>query len=395
MGSSILGHHSRMSTKLGIHHLVPLLAAVTALASLLAMLGIVVWQRWLPAALWHLVFAVGAMPMIFAAMAYFTPVLTRSPTPPRALAVVPLLASLAGLGIVGWFAHGVEALRHFSPWLALLATLAFAAWMGRRWRACMGRPHAGLHWYAAAIACLALGLIAVGLSALLPDHAAPLRAFHLHVNTLGFMGLTAIGTLQVLLPTVFKQPDPEASLRLARDLPWSLGGALAIAIGAAAWWPLAALGTLAYLWPIWKLVRAAKHAYGNRLWSPGHAAPLLLAALAGLALALAHGLLHAGGIGRARDAMPVFLIAFLLPLVSGAVAQLLPVWLRPGAQTDWHQSQRSRLAAFARTRGAILLLGGMLAAVGIEAGYLAGALGALWLVAAMAIVVFKRVSPPR
>lgn len=385
-----------MSAQLKFHHLVPLLAAVTILGSMLAMLGLAIWQHWLPAALWHLVFAVGAMPMIFSAMAYFTPVLTRSPEPPRALAALPVLASLAGLGIVAWFAQGIEALRHASPWAALLATVAFAAWMARRWRACMGRPHAGLRWYAAAIGSLALGLLAVGLSTLLPEQAQALRAFHLHVNTLGFMGLTAIGTLQVLLPTVFGQPDPDAQTRLARDLPWSLAGALAIAIGAAVtFWPLAALGAVAYLWPIWRLTHAAVRTYGNRLWSSGLAAPLLLAAIAGLIVVLAHGLLHAAGLARARDSLPVFLIGFLLPLVSGAVAQLLPVWLRPGVQSEFHKSQRRRLATFARTRAVLLISGGTAVAFGIEAGYLAGMLGGIWLATVMAMTFSECIRTPR
>lgn len=372
-----------MSSQSRFHHLVPLLAGITALAALLAMLATVLWQRWLPAALWHLVFAVGAMPMIFAAMAYFTPVLTRSPEPPRWLIAVPLAALLAGLGIVGWFAHGIEPLRFLSPWLALAAALAFAVWMVRRWRACMGRPHAGLRWYAAAIACLALGLIAVGISAFVPDHAQALRAFHLHINTLGFMGLTAIGTLQVLLPTVFGQPDPEAQARLARDLAWSLGGALAVAIGAAVWWPLAVPGGIAFLWPLWRLARATVRTYGGRVWSPGHAAPLLMAAVAGLVLTAVHGLLHGAGIARARDVMPLFLIGFLLPLVSGAIAQLLPIWLRPGMQTDFHKSQRQRLAALARPRALLLFVGGAAAALSSDTTYLFGIAGAAWLLGAI------------
>lgn len=378
-----------MPAKLRVHHLVPVLAALTALGSILALIGIVALQRWLPAALWHLVFAVAAMPMIFAAMAYFTPVLTRSPEPPPAVAVFPLLASIAGTGIVVWFAHGVETLRQVSPWLALVAALAFLGWMIRRWRACMGRPHPGLRWYAAAVACLALGLFAAGLSAHLPAHAPELRSFHLHINTLGFMGLTAIGTLQVLLPTVFSQPDPAAAARLARDLPWSLAGAIAIAAGAAWFRPLAVLGALAYLWPLWKMVRAAVASYGNRLWSAGSPAPLLIAAVAGLFLLMAHGILHGIGPVRARDALPLFVVAFLIPLVSGAVAQLLPVWLRPGAPSDAHKTQRRRLAAFARTRAVLLAAGGGGAAVGVEAGILTGLLGAAWLVAAMAIAAIE------
>jgi hypothetical protein len=384
-----------MPAKLRFHHLVPLLAAATALGSLLVLIGIVALQRWLPATLWHMVFAVAAMPMIFAAMTYFTPVLTRSPEPPLKLAALPLLASLAGMGIVTWFAYGVETLRHASPWLALFPALALLGWMLRRWRACMGSPHAGLRWYVAAIGCLSLGLLAIGVSDVFPEHAQALRAFHLHINTLGFMGLTAIGTLQVLLPTVVSQPDPAAAKRLARDLPWSVAGTLAIAIGAAWSWPLAMAGSLAYLWPLWQMLQAALAAFRNRLWSVGQPSPLLLAAAGGMILLIAHGVMHSADLFRARGALPLFLIAFLLPLVSGAVAQLLPVWLRPGSPSEVHKSQRRRLAAFARTRAVLLASGGTAAAFGIEVGYLAGMLGAIWLVIVMAITFKECVRTPR
>lgn len=389
-----------MSKVLRFHLLPPLLAALTAIGSLLAIPGLVVWQHWLPAALWHLAFAVGALPMIFAAMGYFVPVLTRTPEAPRALAVVPLIALAAGFGIVGWFAHGVVPLRHASPWLALAATLMLGGWIARRRRACLGRPHPCLNWYAAALLCLGLGLLAVGLSAIVPELAQPLRAFHLHVNTLGFMGLTALGTLQVLLPTVFSQPDPAASVRLSRDLPWSLTGTLLVAIGAAIgpafgspWlWLMAAAGALCYAWPLWRLASASLKTYGRRLWSPGQAAPLLLAAIAGLVLLLLHGLAHGAGLARARDALPLFLVGFLLPLVSGAVAQLLPVWLRHGAHAEWHREERRRLAAFARSRACLLLAGGMLAAAGRGTGYAFGMLGALWLIAGMALAAIREFS---
>lgn len=384
-----------MQAKPRFHHLVPLLAAMTAIASVLTMIGIVALQRWLPAALWHLVFAVAAMPMIFAAMAYFTPVLTRTPEPPLAVAAFPLFASIAGTGIVAWFAHGVEMLRHASPWLGLCTALAFLGWMIRRWRGCMGRPHPGLRWYIAAVGCLALGLVAVGLSALMPHHAPELRSFHLHINTLGFIGLTAIGTLQVLLPTVFSQPDPAAAKRLAQDLPWSLAGAIAIAAGAAWFPPLAALGALAYVWPLWKMVRTATGTYGHRLWSSGSPAPLLIAAVCGLFLLLAHGFAHGAGVIRPGGSLMMFLIAFLVPLVSGAVTQLLPVWLRPGSPSEVHRHRRRQLAAFARTRAVLLVSGGTAAAFGIGAGTLTGLLGAAWLVAAMAITALECLRTPR
>ncbi len=384
-----------MPPKLKPHHSPALLAALTAAGAALALAGDAAWHDWPPAAFWHLVFAAGAMPMVFAAMGYFTPVLTRTPEAPRTLIAIPLIALLAALGIIGWFAHGGAGLRLLSPWLGLAATLAFLHWLARRWRACLGRPHACLRWYAAALACLGLGLTAVGLSAILPAWAGPLRAFHLHINTLGFLGLTAIGTLQVLLPTVLGQPDPAAMHRLARDLPWSAGGALAIAVGAGVWWPLSAIGALAYAWPLGRLLADAMRAFGPRLWRPRQASPLLVAATAGLLLVVLHGLLHGAGIGNARDALPLFLIGFLLPLVSGAVTQLLPVWLRPGAQAEWHKSQRWRLAALARARAGVLVVGGLLAATGIAFGFVLGIAGALWLLAAMATTLLQCLKRPR
>ena len=74
-----------MPPKLKPHHSPALLAALTAAGAALALAGGAAWRDWPPAAFWHLVFAVGAMPMVFAAMTYFTPVLTRTPEAPRSL----------------------------------------------------------------------------------------------------------------------------------------------------------------------------------------------------------------------------------------------------------------------------------------------------------------------
>lgn len=345
--------------------------------------------RWLPAALWHMVFAVGTLPMILAAMGYFVPVLTRGRAAPASLALAPLTALAAGLGIVGFFVHGTPPLRLAAPWLALVAVAGFAAWLALRWRRCLGRPNPCLAWYAAALALLALGLAAVAAAPLWPEQTRSLRLFHLHINTLGFMGLTALGTLQVLLPTVAGRPDPDVMTRLRGDLKWSAGGALATSAGAAlAWPPLALAGALVYAWPLLKLMRHAWRNLRPHVLAAGNTVPLLAAALLGLALALAHGLWHAfaGGGG----ALPLFVVAFLLPLVSGAAGHLLPVWLRPGVQDQWHRDSRARLALGARARAALLLAGGLLAAAGFFAGQALGVAGGLWLLLAMLAVVFSR-----
>lgn len=368
--------------------LLPAAALFTALAA--GLVPALPDGRWLPAALWHLVFAVGALPMILAAMAYFVPVLTRSGATPRALALAPLTALAAGIGIVGYFWHGTFEMRLASPWLALLAVAGFAAWLTARWRACLGRANPCLAWYAAALGLLALGLAAVAVSPFRPDQAAALRLFHLHINTLGFVGLTALGTLQVLLPTVAGRHDAGAATRLAQDLKWSVGGALTVALGAAWWPPLALAGAAVYTRPLLRLAAHGWRTWRNEIGAAGSSLPLLAAALIGCILALGHGFLHAYDIAAARAALPLFVLAFLLPLVSGAAGQLLPVWLRPGIQNDWHRASRRLLAHGARSRAVLLPLAGLMAVVGLAPGYAIGLIGAAWLGVATLTVVLKK-----
>ena len=366
------------------HRLVAALALATALAAGAATLP----HPLPPPAAWHLLFATGALPMILAAMAYFVPVLTRTGPPPAALRVVPALAAVAGAAIVAHFAGALPAARAWAPWLALAVLAGFLAWMARRWRACLGHPNPCFRWYATALAFLALGLAAVAASALAPAWAAPLRRFHMHANLLGFMGLTALGTLQVLLPTVTHRPDPDAAPRLRRHLPPAVAGAAAIALGAAFWPPLAVAGALLYAWPWAVLLRAASRLL--RLHGHRNALPLLAGALAGLGLVLGQGAVHGVGFAPPRASLPLFAIAFLLPLVSGALGQLLPVWLRPGVQGAWHERARRRLAAGATLRGLALPLAGMAAALGYAAGPWLAAVAALWLAVCVALNLTDR-----
>jgi hypothetical protein len=366
----------------------PFSAALTAVGAGVALSA--AGGNWQPATLWHTVFAVGAMPMILLAMAYFVPVLTRSADAPRWVALAPLTALTAGIGIVGYFAHGTAYLRLDAPWLALLAVAGFAGWLALRWRRCIGHPNPCLRWYATALGFLAAGLVAVGISPWLPAQAYALRLFHIHANTLGFIGLTAQGTLHVLLPTVAGRPDPEAAVRLANDYKWSAAGAACIALGAALAPALAVVGVALYAWPLARLGHHAWCTWRHEIVDAGSALPLLAAAATGLVLVLGQGLVHAEDASLGRPDIVLFVVAFLLPLVSGAAGHLLPVWLRPGPLGEWHRSSRRLLAAGARARAALLLLGGLLAAGGHQAGYVLGMLAAAWLALSMALVVMRR-----
>jgi hypothetical protein len=76
-----------------------------------------------------------------------------------------------------------------------------------------------------------------------------------------------------------------------------------------------------------------------------------------------------------------FIAAFLLPLISGALAQLVPVWLYPGRRTERRDRLRAALAAGGRLRASCFLAAGILLAFGwSEGGLLAfvGGVFGLW-----------------
>jgi hypothetical protein len=348
----------------------PILAASAlcsfALAALLLVAG--VGSRPLAA---HLAFAFGIMPLILGAMSYFIPVLTRGPSSPLASGLPPLLAAIGGGLALLAFHGGFGVTPLAAATIGLVAALALAAWAAFRVRAMVGRRHPGLDWYFAALGFLVAALIAVALMELFPAYRAAWRQFHLHANLLGFVGLTALGTLQVLLPTCMGQVDPEAFQRLRRDLKWAASGTALVAAGSG----LVSLGTPgsgaaavigALLWQLVVLRMAFGwwQRYRRAMLAVDSAAASLGAAAVGLCGLLLAGILHGGGLLNGRAAIVAFVVGFLLPLVSGAAAYLLPVWIRPGAQGEWHRGLRARLCRRSGWRAAAFLAVGALLVLG-------------------------------
>lgn len=342
--------------------LLPLLA-VSTLAVLLLAASLLAAGKGNPALAAHIGFALGVMPLILAAMGYFLPVLTRGATGGAATWLPPLLALAGGLLLVAALATNYSTVAtSLAALLAIGAALGLALWAMNRVRRMLGRRHPGVDWYLAALGMLLLALCAVLAMPWFPEQRGQLRLFHLHANLLGFVGLTALGTLQVLLPTCLGRPDPDASDRLRRDLKWAATGSLLVALGVAlppaAAVPTASVGALLYLAAPAHMLMAWGGRFRGALVAPHAAATSLLAATLGfcclLLLAVPHGLGYLSG----RAAVAGFVVAFLLPLVSGAAAQLLPVWLRPGAQGPWHADLRRRLCRWSGVRGlAFLVLG--------------------------------------
>lgn len=334
-------------------------------------------------ALVHVILAAGAMPLILAAMIYFTPVLTHSRAPSWPVLVLPGLAMIAGAGAAAslfWRRDLIVA----PALIAMIAAGALLGWIWHRARTMLGRPHPGLRWYLLALASLLLGLLAISIAAFWPEHWAALRRFHLHINIYGFIGLTAVGTLRVLLPTVAGYTDADTRVRLQRDLYPMAFGALLMATGSAwrAWlvWP----GLALWLIPLTRFAMPLVSRWREPVWGWHRPGTSLALAVPGLMLVLIAGGLHATGVQPSGVALPLFFYMFLFPLVTGAVSYLLPVWIWPARNTAAYESAVRRLARGSGARALVFFIAGVLAWNGLPgAVYLAGAAMAVFLAQAI------------
>ena len=329
-----------------------------------------------PQAWAHLVLAVGVMSLIVAAMQHFVPVLTRSRGAGTWLARLPWLMAAAGLaaaaGFMGWLPYAMLSLAAMA---GLFGVAVMLVWIRQKGRACLGPAHPGLHWYVAALGCLGLGLSAVPAMHALPAWHAALRAFHIHINLYGFVGLTAIGTLQVLMPTVANRPDPAAGLRLRQDLKWALLGTLLLASGKAvelAW--LQWLGLLGWAWPLLRMAMAWVRLYRREILRLHGGEPVLMAALLGYAAALVGSL----GVGLVPGPLSIFLPGFLFALVSGAAGQLAPVWLQAGQDTQALQADQRRLGHYGGVRALLFLSAALLPLLGFRCAGMPGLTALAW-----------------
>lgn len=322
----------------------------------------------------HLVVALGIMTLITAAMQYFVPVLTRSRSAGRWVSRLPLIMLASGGTAVAVFGGALDyRVLSLAAMIGLSACSMMLAWMVVRGRAALGRPHPGLDWYVAAMAFLLAGLAVAALIPWLPQWHDPLRAFHVHVNLYGFVGLTAIGTLQVLLPTAVGRPDPEVGQRLRLDLKWAVLGTLSLALGKAGVAVLVWPGVLAWTWVVGRMVSAWLVLFPRELMSLHGVGPLLTASALGFGMAL-----FETGLDRGTP-LTIFLPGFLMPLLSGAAGQLAPVWLRPGVATSWHDDSRRLLGRHGGVRAFLFLSSALLPLLGYKCSGMPGLTAILWL----------------
>lgn len=342
-------------------------------------------------ALRHVLFAAGVLPLILGAMLYFVPVLTRSMPAHGGILSIPPAALALGIGVV-FALSGVADLLPLLAGVALLLVCIEIAWMLHRRARVLGAPHPGIDWYVYALMALVLALAMIVSRAFWPEHWAAARTVHLHLNLFGFLGLTAVGTLRVLLPTALGETDSEAAPFLRRQLPVAAFGALAIAGGAAFSTPLAILGALTWLWTAVQLLRALGKGRWRRLtWHS--AATSLAAAASGWTLLLLAGLAHALGAVPSAGLFAVLVCAFLLPLVTGATGHLLPVWRWPGRATAAQLRMRRRLTQFSAVRVGAFWVSAAAGLAGLDYAFLPAALAlAAYLVQVLAAFVAVRVT---
>ena len=352
---------------------------------IVSLMGIALWASDFPRPFYiHGLFAVAALPLMWAAILHFVPVLTRSRGVDRGLGALPWFGMISGFVLLAVFAGLLP--RHTMLWSAMMVgagAFVLAGWIVRRSRAALGKPHPGVRWYVAALVCLMVGMVAA-FGMVFDASRYPLwYRLHLHLNLFGWIGLTILGTLPVLLPTSLQKFEPNATFRLQIGLPWAVFGVFGIALGAALRQPLlGGLGTLILMGLLLTHWRAWFGLAGAPWRWPGQAVSLWLGS-AFLMLLLPVGVIHAAGGLGGGVLLPAFAVGFLLPTVLGALAQLLPVWRYPGPDSVARESFRSILSSGAALRGVLCVLAGLGQLVGLPQTLVLAGTAVLWLLLAV------------
>ena len=153
-----------------------------------------------------------------------------------------------------------------------------------------------------------------------------------------------------------------AALRLNFERSWiaaTLGPVAAVLVGGVM------VATLVGWWRV--------HGWA-RLCGDGATASLLVAGV-GLVVLCAAGALHGLALMPGPAAVAGFFAGFLLPLVTGALSQLLPVWCHPGPVTPARTRLRGILTRQGRIRALLFLAAGLLLLAGQVSGAALAALG--------------------
>ncbi|NUW35709.1 multicopper oxidase domain-containing protein [Nonomuraea sp. SMC257] len=299
----------------------------------------------LPAPRWLLVHvfllgAVGTAILIWSE--HFTVALLRVRTPPRRGSLTRLaalnaatVAVLAGVSAGPWpvAAGGAGLMVGVVLWHGTVLVLLVR-------RALPGRFGHVIGWYVAAAGALAAGGVLGGLLSAHLGHGAlheRLHAAHAEVNVFGWVGLTVLGTLFTLWPTVLRTRMSERTRRASRvGLGLAVPGLAVAVAGLAGGWRWVAFaglvvyaaGGLAALVPLAEALRR-KQPHTGASWT-------LAAAIVWFEVALAADLVvvatrRAHEVAAALDSLlPLVLVGFVAQTLLGSLLHLLPAVLGGG-----------------------------------------------------------------
>ncbi len=320
-------------------------ANAPAVVWLVALVAVVLFHRNIPVSGWlmvHLLLLGAVANSILVWSWHFAQALLRGPTPDgRLMAARLVLLNAAVVTVVAGMVSGVWLLTLLGSIGVGLAVAWHAVVLGLRAVTALPSRFGPTVWYYVA-ACLLLP-VGAGVGAALAagpggELHARLLLVHMSVNVLGFVGLSVLGTLMTLLPTMLRTRVADGAEAVARHgaVPL-LVGVLAIAGGAASGaMVLSVLGLAVYIAGVAYICRPLAAAVRSK--PPVSFAPLsAVAALAWLVVALVWLMvlvLTAGsweGLHHGIEVVaPVLAVGFAAQVLAGALSYLVPVVLGGG-----------------------------------------------------------------
>ncbi len=247
------------------------------------------------------------------------------------LVVAGLLTDVWGLVVAGGVLVGAGAITH--------ATVLVLQGRG----ALPSRFGGLVRYYVVAAVCLPVG---VTLGVLMARGGAGTEGYgreyvaHVTLNVLGWVGLTVLGTLVLLWPTVLRtRIEPDADVAARRALPVLVAGILVVLVACATGWlPLVAAGAAVVLGGTGTVVRhlvaqgraAQRDAWGFAAWSLAASVVWFAGSVAAFGVRVA----TAPSWAAAQDAIGALLIPFVVgfagQVLLGALTYLVPVVLGGG-----------------------------------------------------------------
>lgn len=352
-------------------------AGTVPLAYLVALAAVSVVHPFLEDWYWlliHLLLLGAATNAIVVWSAHFAAAVLRSPAPANRRAEAARLVALnAGVLAVlaGGAAGGAPGGGTSAGWVAVGGAAAvFAVVVSHLWvlgvrlrRALPARFAVTVHYYLAAAVALLVGIPFGALMLVWDAGDGRLALVHAHVNLLGWIALTVVGTLVTLWPTTLRtRMAPGAAAAASASLRPAVVGLALAAAGLLVWWPVVAVAGLAVfaaavghaLWPALAAVRTRPPA-SFATWSIGAAVGWLGVALVRDGwLLLTAASPDAAAAGFSQVLVPL-LAGFVGQVLVGAMAYLIPMALGGGPaavrantdRLDRHWPQRVVMANLA------------------------------------------------